>query len=190
MTNSQSSLGLSIVKRRTRSEFNFLKEPNMPDSPAWKEDFPIPWTEDHFVTRREFTKSLVLVSCATFAANAGVAILSMRKETAGSFPELKVATLGDFPVGRSLVFHYPGPKDACLLVRIDSDRYVAYSQSCTHLGCPVYYQTSSRKLHCPCHEGFFSVEDGRVLAGPPPRPLKQISLQKRGNELWATGITI
>ena len=31
----------------------------MVDRPAWKDDFPISWVDDHFVTRREFTKSLV-----------------------------------------------------------------------------------------------------------------------------------
>ena len=37
--------------------------------PAWKDDFPVAWVDDHYVTRREFTKSLVLVSCAAFGAN-------------------------------------------------------------------------------------------------------------------------
>ena len=41
----------------------------MPEVPTWKDHFPISWVDDHFVTRREFTKSLVWVSLATFLAN-------------------------------------------------------------------------------------------------------------------------
>jgi arsenite oxidase small subunit len=160
----------------------------MPDAPAWKEDFPIAWTDDHFVTRREFTKSLVLVSCATFAANATVSTLGLlQKPGQEPFPEIRVANASALAVGGSLVFNYPGPSDACLLVRVDNERFVAFSQSCTHLGCPVHFQAESRRLYCPCHEGFFSSEDGHVLAGPPPRPLPQILIEKRGDELWATG---
>ena len=160
----------------------------MSDSPAWKEDFPIAWTDDHFVTRREFTKSLVLVSCATFGANLTVSTVGLlQKPGPQSFPEIRVANASALNVGGSMVFNYPGPGDACLLVRVDGDRFIAFSQSCTHLGCPVHFQAESRRLYCPCHEGFFSSDDGRVLAGPPPRPLPRILIEKRGEELWATG---
>ena len=65
---------------------------------------------------------------------------------------------------------------------------MAYSQKCTHLSCAVYPSDDGRRLECPCHEGYFSVEDGRVLQGPPPRPLPEIVLEWRGDELWATGV--
>ena len=160
----------------------------MSDSPAWKNDFPIAWTDDHFVTRREFTKSLVLVSCATFAANAAVSTLGVLHEPGEeALPEIRLAGADTLAIGGTRVFYYPSPRDTCLLVRIDSERFVAYSQSCTHLGCPVHFQAETRKLYCPGHEGFFDVEDGRVLAGPPPRPLTRILIEKRGEELWATG---
>jgi Rieske Fe-S protein len=73
-------------------------------------------------------------------------------------------------------------------VRLEEDRFVAFGQKCTHLGCPVVFRAATRKLHCPCHEGYFSAEDGRVLSGPPPRPLPRIELERRGDELWAIGI--
>jgi Rieske Fe-S protein len=52
----------------------------------------------------------------------------------------------------------------------------------------VLYRREKKQLMCPCHEGYFAVEDGKVLAGPPPRPLPRIDLERRGDELWATGI--
>jgi Rieske Fe-S protein len=89
-------------------------------------------------------------------------------------------------VGGSRVFEFPGPGEPCLLVRLDADRFVAFAQKCTHLGCPVLYRKESRQLHCPCHEGFFNAEDGKVIAGPPPRPLPRVELERKGDELWAT----
>jgi len=157
--------------------------------PTWREHFPIAWVDDHFVTRREFTKSLVWVSLATFLANAALAVLGWRKHGWGgeTLSPIRVAMVDDLPVGGSKVFYYPGADDPCLLVRLATDRYVAFRQKCTHLGCPVHYRAAARRLYCPCHEGFFDVEDGRVLAGPPSRPLPRIALEKRGAELWAVG---
>jgi len=161
----------------------------MPEVPTWKDNFPISWVDDHFVTRREFTKSLVWVSLATFLANAVLAVLGRLKRNWGaeSLPQVQVATVDALPVGDATVFHYPGAADPCLLVRLEAERYVAFGQKCTHLGCPVYYRAASQRLYCPCHEGWFDASDGRVLAGPPSRPLPRIVLERRGDELWAVG---
>lgn len=157
----------------------------MSDVPTWKENFPIAWVDDHFVTRREFTKSLVLVSFAICVANGVVALLQSLKGGRTTLPQTPVAGLEDLPIGGSKVFHYPGPGDPCLLVRTDAERYVAFGQKCTHLGCPVHYRAAEQRLYCPCHEGFFDAADGRVLAGPPSRALPRITLERRGQELWA-----
>jgi Rieske Fe-S protein len=34
----------------------------------------------------------------------------------------------------------------------------------------------------------YSVADGSVIAGPPPRPLPRITLEHRGNDLVAIGV--
>jgi Rieske Fe-S protein len=157
--------------------------------PAWKDHFPISWVDDHFVTRREFTRSLVWVSLATFLANVVLAMLGRLRRLwdAEALPQMPVATVHDLPVGGARVFHYPTAGDPCLLVRLDMDRYVAFGQKCTHLGCPVSYRADDRQLYCPCHQGFFDAADGRVLAGPPSRPLPRVTLARRGEELWAIG---
>jgi cytochrome b6-f complex iron-sulfur subunit len=54
----------------------------------------------------------------------------------------------------------------------------------------VYYSAAHRRLECPCHEGYFSVTSGRVLQGPPPRPLPRIQLERRGSEIFATGVVL
>jgi len=158
----------------------------MENRPAWKDDFPISWADDHYVTRREFTKSLVLVSCAAFCAN-GALVAKGALERAEKAEPKKIGTVHDLAVGGSRVVDYPGPGEPCLLVRLAEDRFEAFGQKCTHLGCPVLYRRETNQLHCPCHEGYFSAEDGKVLAGPPPRPLPRLEIERRGDELWATG---
>jgi nitrite reductase/ring-hydroxylating ferredoxin subunit len=160
----------------------------MTDRPAWKDDFPIAWVDDHFVTRREFTRSLAWASCASFGVTAGLGALGTPAPLTGVASPRRVARVDDLPVGGSRVFSFPDATTPCLLVRRDTQTFVAFTQGCTHLGCPVVYQRAEDRLECPCHAGFFSAEDGRVLSGPPPRPLTRIALERRGGELWAVGV--
>ena len=160
----------------------------MSSGPAWKEDFPISWVDDDFVTRREFTKSLVWVSCASFVAN--LALVGRAAVTPGpELPSLLVAGREDLVVGSAKVFFYPDESSPCLLVRLGADQFVAFGQKCTHLGCPVLYQQQTQQLHCPCHEGYFDAATGKVVSGPPPRPLPVVALEVRGDEIWAVGMS-
>ena len=54
-----------------------------------------------------------------------------------------------------------------MLLRIDEQAVVAFSQKCTHLGCVVYYEAEADRWHCPCHEGNFEATTGAVISGPP-----------------------
>lgn len=56
----------------------------------------------------------------------------------------------------------------------DGDQTVrALSATCTHLGCQVAWNPKDAHFRCPCHGGVFDAE-GRVVSGPPPRPLDTI----------------
>ena len=148
----------------------------------WREHFPVDWLDDDFLTRREFTKSLGLVSFATFVATMSVAAIdSLRRDSDRIHASIKVADLRDLPVGRASLFFYPTHDNPCLVIRTAETQVVAFEQKCTHLGCPVHYDHADGQLVCPCHAGFFSAEDGRVLAGPPKRALPQIELEVRGD---------
>ena len=48
------------------------------------------------------------------------------------------------------------------------------SNRCTHLGCGVDWDARAEQFRCPCHGGVFDLE-GRVVEGPPPRPLVQLA---------------
>jgi Rieske Fe-S protein len=50
------------------------------------------------------------------------------------------------------------------------NRYVALSNRCMHLGCPVRYVEAAERFICPCHGGVYNFR-GLVAGGPPVRPL-------------------
>jgi cytochrome b6-f complex iron-sulfur subunit len=58
-----------------------------------------------------------------------------------------------------------------------SQRLRAMSAKCTHEGCTVQYVPGESVIWCACHNGRFDL-DGRVLAGPPPRPLEKYACQR------------
>lgn len=53
-----------------------------------------------------------------------------------------------------------------------SQKLRALSAKCTHEGCTVQYVPADAVIWCACHNGRFDL-DGKVLAGPPPRPLER-----------------
>jgi Rieske Fe-S protein len=156
--------------------------------PLWKDEFSVYTADERYVTRRQFAKFLVLTSLAMVVGQIWILVKSWFTRKAVAAPSQFVVRKGEIAVGEVKLFTYPTPQDHCIMVRTGPETYVAYSQKCTHLSCAVYYSPKSNKLECPCHNGFFAVEDGRVLAGPPTRSLPRIELETRGGELIATGI--
>lgn len=156
-----------------------------PGKPLWTEEFSVHASEDKFVLRRQFTKFLVLTSFGMLAGNVWILIKSLLHKPRTAFPELAIGRASDIATGQVKLFNYPTANDPCILVRTPSGQLAAYSQKCTHLSCAVYYARAQNRLECPCHEGYFSVEDGSVLQGPPPRPLPKVDLEVRGDRLYA-----
>jgi Rieske Fe-S protein len=99
----------------------------------------------------------------------------------------------EFPVGESAKVFVGGKKallmrftDRQLVDRSGTDMgFVAYSSTCTHLGCQVYFSIGQTPagdfpegiIYCPCHQGAFDpFRNARVVYGPPPQSLPKISL--------------
>ena len=161
--------------------------------PLWSEEFSIHTTEDRYVLRRQFTKFLTLTSFGMFVGNAWIWTKSLlERSRAGTVAKRSalVASSADIPAGGVKLFRYPTPQDACIMVRKPDGQLVAYSQKCTHLSCAVYYSKQENRLECPCHEGYFSIDSGRVLQGPPPRPLPRILLTEHDGQVYATGVAV
>jgi Rieske Fe-S protein len=158
-------------------------------SPLWRDEFSIQSATERYVARRQFSKFLVLTSLGMFIGNLWIVVRSWFAARPPYTPQ-RISAIGDIEVGDIKLFDYPTAQDPCILIRTAADTFVAYSQKCTHLSCAVYFSKRESRLECPCHEGYFSVADGSVLQGPPPRPLPRITLKRDGNNLIATGVEI
>jgi Rieske Fe-S protein len=155
----------------------------------WREDFPVRWDEDNYMTRRELAKFLTLGSGLLAGVNVLIAFIGLTRDVSAT-PEIAIAREDDVPPGGSIVFRYPTEEDPCILIRDRSGRIDAFSQVCTHLSCAVVHRPDEQTLACPCHNGSFSSTDGRPLAGPPTRRLPRILIEQRGGDLMATGIEV
>jgi cytochrome b6-f complex iron-sulfur subunit len=158
----------------------------MSEQPHWKANFPVRQSAEHAVSRRQFCK--IACGCAV-AVGAGVFAKDRLFPIPAGTKPLLIARADQVPVGGYQLFSYPTEHHPCILVRLGENEFAAYSQSCTHLMCPVNYQHEKKQFHCPCHEGFFSAEDGRVLAGPPPRALPRYPVEIRNGEIWISPST-
>lgn len=69
-----------------------------------------------------------------------------------------------------------------LLIRATENDWKAFSAVCTHLNCTVQYQESPSQIWCACHNGTYDL-NGRVIAGPPPKPLEEYAVKLRGDEV-------
>jgi menaquinol-cytochrome c reductase iron-sulfur subunit len=56
------------------------------------------------------------------------------------------------------------------VLRKSQTETVVFSNVCTHLSCRVNWDAARSEYICPCHDGRFG-SDGKVVSGPPPRPL-------------------
>jgi Rieske Fe-S protein len=157
------------------------------EAPLWRDEFSIHAAEERYVNRRQFGKFLVLTSLGMFVGNLWILVRSWL--ASDQVLEARVvARASEVPVRGVKLFSYPGPQDPCILMRLDEATFVAYSQKCTHLSCAVYFEADRDRLACPCHHGYFSAREGRVLQGPPPRPLPRVRLERRGDDLVAMGM--
>ena len=59
-------------------------------------------------------------------------------------------------------------------------RLCALEARCTHEGCTVQYVPGDSLIWCACHDGRFDLE-GRVISGPPPRPLAKWQAQREAD---------
>jgi len=190
---SPQALGTSSAQD-LRTSIDTLSQP--PDGrpahqqPAWRQDFPIDWPQDQYIERRDFVKFLTLTSLAFTVGQFWIAGQSWLRQRGPALPALRIAATSEIAVGATIVFNYPEEHDACVLVRLSADEFVAYSQKCTHLSCAVIPKPDEGVLHCPCHEGYFDLRSGRQIAGPPPRPLPKIVLERRGDEIYAVGVEV
>ncbi len=121
-----------------------------------------------------FTASIVafLYPVIRFMAPPEIAEASVNEVTAGKVQEFKVNA------GKIVKFG----NTPALLIRLGDSEWRAFSGICTHLNCTVQYQEANRQIWCACHNGLYDL-NGKVVSGPPPRPLDEFTVRVRGDEV-------
>jgi len=133
--------------------------------------------------------------------------------TASPFPKILVANLSQIKVNAPVLFNYPLEEEPNVLVKLgqkaaggvgpDGD-IVAFSQICQHLGCVYAYTRPGSSPacdasyvapgpvgYCCCHGSVFDfVNGGKVVGGPSPRPVPQVTLEvdESSGNVYAVGM--
>ena len=152
------------------------------------------------VDRRDFIKVSVSGVAGVVLPSAPVGIV--RGEGASGetgFPVLDIAPLSEIPMRAVLQFSYPDDVSPSILIRLEepglngvgpNNEIVAYSQLCTHKGCPVRYRPQRKMLICPCHWSTFDpARAGTMVIGQASQSLPQIVLRMKGEIVQAIGVS-
>ena len=138
-------------------------------------------------SRRTFCTELMLTSAGLVLVGSNLNKVEAAQDLI-AYPPRRIEGAEGLAPGCCLYFNYPTRNDPAVLLRSSDGEYTAYSRRCSHAGCSVDYEASSRCLKCPCHQGTYDARMGYAMFGPPRRPLDTIHLQMRaGGELWAVG---
>lgn len=143
--------------------------------------------EDVDYNRRSFLKAMFAAGLTMSAATLPFSVGALTGKDKEALPRVKIAELKDVPKGESIVFNYPDESQPAVLVHLNNGKLKAYNSKCTHLQCSVFWSAEQEKLVCPCHHGFFSVDNGQPLAGPPKRELPLIELEVKNGIVYAVG---
>jgi Rieske Fe-S protein len=71
---------------------------------------------------------------------------------------------------------YGTRRQTVVFIDKDGDQFRALSATCSHLGCHVKWEPGAGQFKCPCHGGCYD-RSGKVLSGPPPRPLDEVKIR-------------
>jgi Rieske Fe-S protein len=148
----------------------------MPDS----HDRPLP-------TRRSFLDALLALGLVGFLASLLYPVLRYLRpiERSGPGGPLRLSAEDVTTLSRErFVILRAGARRVLVLEGAD-DRLRALDAKCTHEGCTVRFVPAEGVIWCACHNGRFDL-DGRVISGPPPRPLPRYTATRAGDGVVVT----
>ena len=162
--------------------------------------------EDVKVGRRFFLKS-----SGTAAAAVGAVVIPIHNAdaatpaaTAGStalpYPKKAIGIAKRMPINEAVAFSYPDSSSPCYAIRMGTTvpggvgpngDIVAYSSLCTHMGCPVQYESGTKTFKCGCHFSMFDAEmGGQMVCGQATENLPRIKLDydAKTDSVHASGV--
>jgi len=132
-------------------------------------------------SRRKFLVSALGLVGAMFAGVAAYPVFRYLSPPAMDKDKGRVTiSRAQVGVGQAHFFQFQGHPAVVLQSR--PGVFVAFSAICTHLGCIIKWLPEKEEFLCPCHAGRFAT-DGKVLGGPPPKPLVTIPVALSGDNL-------
>lgn len=141
--------------------------------------------------RREFLKETIKLFFVVVISVIGIISLfflypaKIKKRKIKFFEVLKEENLPKKGI-KTVVFEYQRG-DQSLRMRVfivnHNGRLFAVSPVCTHLGCLVSWHRKKQQFLCPCHGGKYDIE-GKVIGGPPPRPLTRLPLKIKNSRAY------
>jgi cytochrome b6-f complex iron-sulfur subunit len=106
---------------------------------------------------------------------------SERAASAPAVTEVALTGADKLPPGAAKAFLF-GRRPALLIHQKDGS-WTAFDAVCTHKGCTVQYQPGKDRIFCACHDGVYNPETGAVIDGPPPKGLKQYTVEVKDGEI-------
>lgn len=144
--------------------------------------------------RRRVLAILVNTTVAVIGGALGalLGVFAVRPAKAASQERwIRAGTLGELtanvPVPRVLAvpradgWYRARSRETVFLVWNGAKEVRVFSATCTHLGCQVLWDPTKKHFQCPCHGGVYDA-NGKVVDGPPPRPLTTIQAKVEGTD--------
>ena len=150
--------------------------------------------------RRFLGTSLSTGAAAVISTRPTDAVAARPEKTVPGYPVISISTVDQLSKLITKNFNYPDESSPCMLVKLDSEvdggvgpgkNIVAYSSMCTHMGCAVSYDQSTKTFQCPCHFSIFDAENnGQMVCGHATENLPRIDLKQdpKTGHIVATGI--
>lgn len=141
------------------------------------------------ITRREFINYILGGGFLAFAASSVYPILRYITPPEGAqtaVSSVVAAKVGELTPNSGRIFKF-GDKPG-ILINSPGGELLAFNAVCTHLNCTVQYDSQAGCIWCACHNGRFDLT-GKVISGPPPRPLERYDVNVRGEDVVVSKIT-
>lgn len=147
------------------------------------------------VSRRDFVRVVLTFLGTIMGAVVGLPaigyLIAPAVKVKRADARIPLGPLENYPAGVPTLFNFTRTKVngwektvnsyGVYVLRGEGDQVKVLSNVCTHLSCRVNWKAEEQQYACPCHAAYFDI-DGKVLEGPPPRPLDEFEAEiEEGN---------
>lgn len=143
---------------------------------------------DKKISRRDFLNYILgggILALMGTGANSIFRYVTPPEGAETAVSSVVAAKTDELPPNSGKIFGF-GEKPA-ILINTPGGELKSFTAVCTHLGCTVQYDPQAKYIWCACHNGRFDL-NGRVISGPPPRPLEQYTVNVRGEDIVVSKI--